>query len=198
MSSASRPDLALSLARITLAATVATLFVTGIVSAANTEPSLSQVTVPTANDFVDGRYNCTASQIGVVNERRQRIADAESLEEARDLALSPARAAKHALQVASLVAPSAGSLTEARERIEGFEVAVGESESPSAVAGEFGRLLDLEMQNGSLLQVADLNVKHAEVRGPGACHYTTGEIIAVVFGFILFIIPGIVLLFVLC
>lgn len=51
---------------------------------------------------------------------------------------------------------------------------------------------------GEPIQLADLEVENADVRGPGSCHYSTGEIIAVVIGFILFIIPGIILLIVLC
>ena len=54
------------------------------------------------------------------------------------------------------------------------------------------------MRSGNLVQVADLEVGNADVSGPGGCHYSTGEIVAIVIGFILFIIPGIMLLFVLC
>jgi hypothetical protein len=75
---------------------------------------------------------------------------------------------------------------------------VQESESLAAVADEFGSLLDLQMRSGELLQVADLEVGEANVSGPGKCHYSVGEIVAIVIGFILFIIPGSILLFVLC
>ncbi|MFN2376266.1 MAG: hypothetical protein ABR538_06995 [Candidatus Binatia bacterium] len=186
--------------RAALAASASTLLVATIASAStgSVEPSLSQVTIPSASDFVDGTLPCTGTHMAVLGERRQRIADAPSVEEARDLAIAPARAARYALQVAGLMAPSGGKIAQARERLEGYEARVETSESPAAVAGEFGRLLDLDMRSGELMQVADLNVKNANVRGPGGCHYTTGEIVAVVFGFILFVIPGIILLVVLC
>ena len=188
------------LVRVALAAAATTLLAATIAAASTNgpEPSLASVTVPSASDFVNGSFTCTARQFTVLSERQQRIADAPTVEEARDLALTPARAARRALQVAGLVAPSSEKLTQARERLEGFEARVEVSETPAAVAGEFGRLLDMDMRNGELVQVADLEVGHANVRGPGQCHYTTGEIVAIVFGFILFIIPGIILLFVLC
>lgn len=189
-----------TIGRVAMAASAATLLAATIASAStgNVEPSLSQVTIPSASDFVDGNLPCTGTHMAVLDERRQRIADAPNVEEARDLAVAPARAARYALQVAGLVAPSGGKISQARERLEGYEDRVEASETPAAVAGEFGRLLDLDMRSGELMQVADLNVKNANVRGPGGCHYTTGEIVAVVFGFILFIIPGIILLVVLC
>ncbi|MFN2425245.1 MAG: hypothetical protein ABR587_02215 [Candidatus Binatia bacterium] len=162
------------------------------------EPSLPKVDAPSAGDFIDGSYTCTIPQLAVVSERRQRIADAETVEEARALALNPARAARKALQFAALVAPSSADLAAARDRIEGFEGRVEQSGTPADVAGEFDRLLSQDMLSGELIQVADLNVGQAQVRGPGRCHYTTGEIVAIVFGFILFVIPGIILLFVLC
>lgn len=186
--------------RMALVASItAVLAATGVAaSPGGPEPSLSQVTVPSVSDFDNGSFTCTPGHLAVVNERQQRIADAPTVEEARDLALTPARAAKRALQVAALVAPTSEKLTEARARLEGFETRVRGSETPAAVANEFGHLLDLDMRSGKLVQLADLSVNHGDVRGPGQCHYTTGEIIAIVFGFILFIIPGIILLFVLC
>jgi len=169
-----------------------------VASAAGLESSLSQVTAPSASDFTNGSFPCKTEHLAVVTERQQHIAEAATVEEARDLALTPARAARRALQLAGMVAPSSEKLSEARARLEGFEARVQESETPAAVADEFGRLLDLQMRDGNLVQIADLQVEDADVDGPGGCHYSTGEIVAIVIGFILFIIPGIILLFVLC
>jgi len=163
-----------------------------------TEPSLALVTPPSAADFEDGSFTCTPEHLAVVREHRERIAAAPTVEEARRLALRPAQAARHALRVAGLVAPSSERLSDARGRLEGFEDRVQEADSPAAVAGEFDRLLGADLHGGDFVQVADLNVGGASVRGPGECHYSTGEIIAIVIGFLLFIIPGIILLFVLC
>ncbi len=186
--------------RIALVASITTVLAATSVAASTGghESSLSQVTVPSVSDFDNGSFTCTPGHLAVVNERQQRIADAPTVQEARDLALAPARAAKRALQVAAFVAPTSEKLTEARARLESFETRVQDSETPAAVANEFGHLLDLDMRSGKLVQLADLNVNHGDVHGSGQCHYSTGEIIAIVFGFILFIIPGIILLFVLC
>lgn len=186
--------------RILLAATVSTLLAATLVAASTSdlEPSLAKAKAPTIAELSSGDFTCTIQHLAVANERQQRIAGAATLEEARDLALGPVHAAKRALQLAVLVAPSSPKLEAAREKLDGFEARVQQQDTPSAVAGEFGRLLNNDMDSGNLVQVADLNVHNANVRGPGGCHYTTGEIVAVVFGFILFIIPGIVLLIVLC
>jgi len=188
------------LGRIAAVASAATLLTATIATASTGNPEASQarVTIPAASDFVNGSFPCEVPHMEMLTDRRQAIADAPTVEEARDLALTPARAARRALQVAGLVAPSSEKLTAARARLEGYEARVEESDTPAAVAGEFGQLLDLDMRSGNLVQVADLDVKNANVRGPGGCHYSTGEIVAVVFGFILFIIPGIILLIVLC
>jgi hypothetical protein len=185
---------------IVLGAAASTLLAptSAVASTAGLESSLSRVAVPSASDFTSGSFTCTPEHLAVVTERQQRIAEASTVEEARDLALTPARVARRALQIAAMVVPSSEKLTEARARLEGFEARVQESETPVAVADEFGRLLDLQMRSGNLVQVADLEVGNAEVSGPGGCHYSTGEIVAIVIGFILFIIPGIILLFVLC
>jgi hypothetical protein len=59
--------------------------------------------VPSASDFTDGSFSCTLEHLAVATERQQRIAEAATVEEARDLALTPARAARRALQVAGMV-----------------------------------------------------------------------------------------------
>ena len=47
-----------------------------------------------------------------------------------------------------------------------------------------------------LVRVAgDVDVR---VGGGGGCHYTSAEVIAIILGFFLFIIPGIILLIVFC
>jgi hypothetical protein len=183
-----------------LAVTASSMFAATLVAASTTavEPSLAGVTTPTVSDLSSGNFTCTIQHLAVASERQQRIADAATVEEARDLALTPVRAARRALQVAGLVVPASEKTTRVRAELEGFEARVQKEETPAAVAGEFGRLLNVNMESGNLVQVADLNARGASVRGPGGCHYSTGEIVAIVFGFILFIIPGIILLIVLC
>jgi hypothetical protein len=189
-----------AVARMLLAATAATFFAAGAVTASTTagEPLLSAPAAPTVQELSNGRFTCTVQHLAVAGERQQRIARAATVEEARDLALTPVRAARRALQVAGLVAPQSEKISEARAKFDGFEARVEEEKTPSAVANEFGRLLNIDTGSGEYMQLADLNVGHANVRGPGGCSYSTGEIVAIVFGFILFVIPGIILLIVLC
>jgi len=189
-----------SIGRIVFTATMTTLLAATLATASTsvTEPSLAAVQVPTIGDLSSGNFGCTVEHLAAVSERQQRIAEAPTVEEARDLALSPVHAAQRALRLARFVAPSSESMAAAREKLDGFEVRVQEHETPSGVASEFGRLLNSNVNSGNMMQVADLSVQNANVRGPGNCHYTTGEIIAIVIGFLLFIIPGIILLLVLC
>lgn len=100
------------LSRVALAASAVTLLATTFVvaSTVDPEPSLSQIVIPDASDFSDGTFTCTAGHLTAILERQQRIADAATVEEARDLALTPARAARRALQVAGLVSPDRKSV----------------------------------------------------------------------------------------
>ena len=180
------------------AASALAVAVTAAASTGAPEPSLALATAPSIRDLSSGNFTCTIQHLAVASERQQRIADAATVEEARELAVAPVRAARRALEVAALVVPSSQKMDTASAKLEGFEERVRQQETPAAVAGEFGRLLNANMESGELVQVADLEAGHVNVHGPGGCHYSTGEIIAIVFGFILFIIPGIVLLIVLC
>ena len=110
-----------------------------------------------------------------------RIAAAPSLEHARALALAPTRGAHLALAQARRIAPWTQSLRDADERLTGYEARITAAPSQEAVAAELATLAGVR---------ADL--------GDGGCSYSTGEVIATVLGFILGIIPGIILLFLLC
>ena len=110
-----------------------------------------------------------------------RVAVAPSVEDARALALEPTRGAHLALAHARRLSPWTASLREAEQRLAGYEARIGAAPSQTAVAAELATLARVR---------ADL--------GDGGCSYSTGEIIATVLGFILGIIPGIILLFLLC
>lgn len=110
-----------------------------------------------------------------------RIAAAPSVEDARALALEPTRAAHRALAQARRLSPRTESLRDADERLSGYQARIAAAPSQEAVAAELATLSRVK---------ADL--------GDGGCSYSTGEIIATVLGFILGIIPGIILLFLLC
>ncbi|HYC56333.1 MAG TPA: hypothetical protein VEL28_15480 [Candidatus Binatia bacterium] len=166
-------------------------------SAQSEQAAIARVGLPTRAAIASGEYTCSPAHVEIVRERQQRIAAAASVEEARELAIVPARAARRAVAVAATVAPWSRALADARERLDGFETRIDATSTQTGVAAEFGRLVDVDYSQGELLQVADLDAGPS-VRGPGRCYYSTGEIIAIVFGFILFIVPGVILLFVLC
>lgn len=111
-----------------------------------------------------------------------RIATAPSLDEARDLALQPTRGAHVALRQAQLVAPWSDSLAQADDELVAYEGRITGAASAQAVADEAAQLV-----NGGI---------HADV--DGGCSFSTGEVIATVIGFILGILPGIILMILLC
>lgn len=128
------------------------------------------------------------------------IAAAPDVERAREVALEPARTARRALDGADALMPwSEPGLGRARERLASYERAVTEARDPAAVADQYDRLTHPGDASLDGVRMADLGGPAADVHvGDVGCDYSTGEIIAIVIGFILAIIPGIILLIVLC
>lgn len=121
---------------------------------------------------------------------RDRIASAPSLAAARSLATRDSGLARAVLGRAKWLAPRAAGLEAAHERLTAYEEEVAAARSPEQVAAEFGKLVQLaSLAPGGV---------YADVGFGGGCDYSTGEIIAIVLGFILGIIPGIILLILLC
>jgi len=129
-----------------------------------------------------------ACEIDVAELQRYRdlVAAAASAEEARALATRPSGMARRALGAARRLAPWSGSLRHAHGELVGYEGRVAKAQTPAEAAQEFEGLVRLA---GNGVTVGG---------NSGRCHYDTAEIIAIVLGFILFIIPGIILLIVLC
>jgi hypothetical protein len=170
----------------------------GTARGASSPSASDQIQAPTAEELADGTYTCTPAHSALLDDRRQQIAAAATVGDARKLAVGPARVARRALTVAAFVAPATDSFADAKTRLESFEAQVEASASPEEVAARFAELVDPTAASaGTPIQLADLQVGNADVDA-GGCNYSTGEIIAVVIGFILFIIPGIILLIVLC
>ncbi len=118
---------------------------------------------------------------------RDLVAEATSADEARRLATRPSSLARRALGAARRLAPWSGSLRDAHEQLLGYEDRVAKTQTPAEAAREFEGLVQLAGGGG------------VTVGGnSGSCHYTTLEIIAIVLGFLFFIIPGIILLILLC
>jgi hypothetical protein len=115
---------------------------------------------------------------------RDEVAAAKSLDEARDKATRPSRLARRAIGFASWMKRDTAEMDTIRARLQAYEDRVAKAETPSAAAAEFD----------GLVRVAG----DVRVGGSGGCHYDATEVIAIVFGFLFFIIPGIILLFVFC
>lgn len=120
--------------------------------------------------------------------QRDRIADAATLDEARELALAPAAQAESAVARARWLAPRSAALSDAAARLADYARKVRAASSEAEVATTFGALVQLAASQ-SVMTDASFDAK---------CNYSTGEIIAIVLGFILGIIPGIILLILLC
>lgn len=143
-----------------------------------------------------------------------KIAAAATVEDARELILLQTGRAKKALSTASSILPFSPAIREAREKIETLEARVYAANTQAEVATEFSDLLagsadtggpaivDRQETDGSpmILAGTDLNQPAVSVSsGDGhGCDYTTGEIIIIVLGFLLFIIPGIIFLVIFC
>jgi len=124
-----------------------------------------------------------------VSQIREQIAQAETVDEARALALAPTDAAISALDKATAIMPFSANLQLAHERLSQARARIENAGTPDRVADEF---------NGMMLAGLD-DDSPASVRiGKIGCSYSTGKIIAVIVGLILGIIPGIILLIVLC
>lgn len=132
----------------------------------------------------------------------EKIAAAESVEDARAEALAGTRAARAALRRARWLAPWSDDLRDAHRRLSDYEERVNTAPDPDAVAEEFSGLVRLASA-GRLDAYSGAGGAGADVGldddGDGnGCDYSTGDVIAIIVGFILGIIPGIILLFVLC
>lgn len=107
-----------------------------------------------------------------------RLRGADSVEEARELALDKVDGSRDAVERAAKIVPNDPGLEEHIAQLDAFAEGVAEARTTDEVAHRFSTL--------------------RSQRVAGACAYTTGEIIAIVLGLVLGIIPGIILLILLC
>lgn len=128
------------------------------------------------------------SQYQELTKLKTDIASAETVEQARTLALAPTEQAIAALDNASIIMPVSDDLITARNRLNDAHTRMLAAVSQQQVADEF---------SGIMLAGLDDNAANVKVGSTG-CHYTTGEVIAIVIGLILGIIPGLILLVLLC
>jgi hypothetical protein len=116
---------------------------------------------------------------------RDLVAAAATVEAAREKASWPSRLARRALSVAGFVKRDSASLDATRARLLAYEERVAKAPDAAAAAAEF---------EGLVRVAGDVHVGGRR----GGCTYDATEVIAIILGFILFIIPGIILLIVFC
>ncbi|MDD4914118.1 MAG: hypothetical protein PHW13_03640 [Methylococcales bacterium] len=139
-------------------------------------------------DLINASCPTGLVQFQELNKLRMDIATAETVEQARIMALAPTEQAIDALDNASIIMPIGDDLIAAKNRLNEARTRMLAAVSQKQVADEF---------SGIMLAGLDDNAANLKVGSTG-CHYTTGEVIAIVIGLILGIIPGLVLLVLLC
>jgi hypothetical protein len=107
-----------------------------------------------------------------------KLADAATLDEAQDKALGKIALARKAVTLADKQFHGDPAIAEATEKLDALDTRVRAAESQQQVSLVFSQLAQDRMQ--------------------ASCTYTTVEILLIVLGFLIFIIPGIILLILLC
>lgn len=168
---------------------------------------------PLLDQAIAGRCVPSAAK-DVLRSYRLTILNAPTVEEARELILSQTGLARKALSTASWILPFSSSIQEARDKIGDLERRVYAANTQAEVANDFSNFLAAPADrqgsdgvgpnetNGSPLVLAENNLDQSAVSigggGGGGCNYTAGEIIIIILGFLLFIIPGIIFLILFC
>jgi hypothetical protein len=120
---------------------------------------------------------------------RNEIAVAGTVNQAQAIALAPTDGAIGALKNARTIMPLSDDLRIAETRLSDARSRILVASSQEQVADEFSGMM--------LAGLDDDRAAHVSV-GNASCNYSTGETIAIVVGLILGIIPGLILLVVLC
>ena len=107
-----------------------------------------------------------------------RLARADDVTEAKDMAMKKLNLGHKALDAAEALTSDSAGLAEARAKFDAFEQTVVSASTTEEVASAFD---NLALQNQTM-----------------ACDYTTVELVLIVLGFIFFIIPGIIFLIIFC
>lgn len=149
-------------------------------------PSTGSAFIPVLNNEEGVGSSAEAALCGMevaaadLDALEQRILDARSLDLAREIATTDTRLAQDVLGRARWLAPGGTSLMRASERLERYHDQVARASSRSDIVQG---LRDITSGSPSI---------------DSGCDYTGLEIFAIVLGFILGIIPGLILLVLLC
>ena len=108
----------------------------------------------------------------------QKLADAPTLDEAQDKALGKIALSRKAVSLAEKQVHGDPAIAEATQKLAALDAQVRSATSQEQVSLAFSQLAQDRMKAG--------------------CSYTTVEILIIVLGFLLFVLPGIILMLLLC
>jgi hypothetical protein len=147
--------------------------------------------VPSADSTALISSSCPAGsgQYEELKQLKKDISAADTLSHAREMALAPTDEAIQALKNARSIVPFSDDLRLAETRLSDARSRILVASSPTQVADEFSGMMLAGLDDDSAARVS---------AGSVGCNYSTGELIAIVVGLILGIIPGLILLVVLC
>ena len=108
----------------------------------------------------------------------QKLADAPTLDAAQDKALGKIALIRKVVTIADKQVHGDPALAEATEKVDALEARVRSAENQQQVSLAFSQLAQDRMKAG--------------------CTYDTVEILLIIIGFLIFILPGIIMLFLFC
>lgn len=152
-------------------------------ASANIWPSASSM------ELIKSSCSSDPEQYQELSQLKKEIIAAETVSQARKMALAPTDDAINALKNASDLVPFSDDLRSAETRLSDARSRILVASSQAQVADEFSGMMLAGLDDDSAARVSG---------GGGSCNYSTGEVIAIVVGLILGIIPGLILLVVLC
>lgn len=155
-------------------------------------PQPANATIGTSADALELiKSSCSTDpeQYQELNQLKKEISTAPTLSQARTMALAPTDSAINALTNASHLMPLSDDLNSAKTRLSDARSRIMVASSQAEVADEFSGMMLAGLDDDSAARVS---------AGGGSCNYSTGETIAIVIGLILGIIPGLILLVLLC
>ena len=108
----------------------------------------------------------------------QKLADAPTLEHAQEMALDKVALSHKVVRIANKQLQGDPAIAEATQKLDALDARVRSAESQQQVSLAFSQLAQDRMKAG--------------------CQYTTPEIIIIIIGFLFFVLPGIILMLLLC
>jgi hypothetical protein len=170
-------------------------------AAALSRPAASPEEAPDASlraRVVEALPGCGCEPDADLLAQRDRIAAAQDVARARELALEDALRARRALGAARRVLPFSRDLATAHERLAHYERDVAAADDVASVALHFEDLVQIASADEVIGVDGDYDGGDRSYGGGLGCVFSRGELIAIVIGFVLGILPGIILLVVLC